>query len=1013
MLPALQNAGALLLTKTTNFSPSDGYLAYQLDVIFGGTTYRHHVIANYYDPLAAGTYDKSNGGVLYGETDYVNLIRTARANQGIANLAAWDIGMGLVGAAYCGANTSAWIAGVKAEIDELDGNEYYDVIGLAGAVYSLAFVNEDYDPTAGEHAAASSLADLADILVTYQIAGGGFTWNSNYTAPGNNDEAVQETAYAILALNTMNRAAYLSDIQGAAAYLAGVQLATGGWENYTNSGENNEITGEALWASMTRLDVAWVDDDYCETCTNDGHTWGYDAFDNIQDGIDAVWSSTVYVAAGTYNENITVNKYVEIIGAGSGPGGTIITQTQAGAGDPKIGVVQVSASGHSTSEPLMLKNLRILPVDIAGISVGRFCEGTATEVEYLELNNVQVIGNNTNPNTEQERGLYVDLTSSINHMIVRNCAFNNLTYGWYFQKQLGEDASTVNDIFVVNTSFNDNNLKGLYAEKLENAYFDACEISGNGPSASGVPSYFLPWMAGMDINLKDGDYSRINVYNCTFTDNALGGAQNGVALTIKARGTGNDASYSSTPATVSNVNVKNCVFTGNERGIRIGEPGKNNLYPDNVNINYNYFQGNVLTYTGPETPSVAGALVNVAVPEVDGEYNWWGNCSGPAHSSNPSGTGDAVSDNVDFDPWIGQVESFFDVTFWLSPTLLAGQDGNNVSLWQDASCNSHNAYMNDNDKQPVYHANPGVEFSTTRTYGLSDVMQMDYSADITSANTDDFNPDLDNMSLFAVFKTDNLTDRQVIFKAGETTSGYVVYIDNGYLCFGMYNKMERKFVKHSTSLAVGSWYLAHLEYDSENNRFRGILNGNPSEWMGFLGLAKDGETPCGVGAAAGGVRFHDYNIALDYSRHLDGILGDVILGYADNYQEFYNYLADRYGIEAGYPVEEEEMPRQSDQWIYFEDADYDGYGSEAHLTNAYPNPTSDYSVFEVKCEREQFVNIALYNELGQKVNNVYSGRLAKGTTGFEVNGAELNEGLYIIKVNGETFAESCKVVISK
>ena len=47
-------------------------------------------------------------------------------------MAAWDIGMGLVGASMCGASTTDWIAGVKAEINELDGDYVsYDVIGLS------------------------------------------------------------------------------------------------------------------------------------------------------------------------------------------------------------------------------------------------------------------------------------------------------------------------------------------------------------------------------------------------------------------------------------------------------------------------------------------------------------------------------------------------------------------------------------------------------------------------------------------------------------------------------------------------------------------------------------------------------------------------------------------------------------------------------------------------------------------------------------------------------------------
>jgi len=52
-------------------------------------------------------------------------------------------------------------------------------------------------------------------------------------------------------------------------------------------------------------EIVWVDDDYTEGSCG-GHTWGYDAFDNIQDGIDAVAGSTVNVAAGTYTPASTI-----------------------------------------------------------------------------------------------------------------------------------------------------------------------------------------------------------------------------------------------------------------------------------------------------------------------------------------------------------------------------------------------------------------------------------------------------------------------------------------------------------------------------------------------------------------------------------------------------------------------------------------------------------------------------------------------------------------------------------
>jgi hypothetical protein len=254
-LTALQNAGAFLLTKNNNFSPSDGLFAAKLDSVLGGTTYTDFVKANYFNPLAAGTYNRSNGGVLYTTSMMVDAIRTGRAAGGIGNLAAWDIGIGLASAQAVGADTSAWVTGATAEINELDGNQYYDVLGLAGAVYGLARVGAEFDPTAGQHAAASNLNDLASILAGYQIADGGFTWNSAYVIPNEGNETVQETAYAMLALDEVNGTLYRTNILGAGDYLLSVQLGTGGWRNTSYTGtpdvENNEVTGEALWALAT------------------------------------------------------------------------------------------------------------------------------------------------------------------------------------------------------------------------------------------------------------------------------------------------------------------------------------------------------------------------------------------------------------------------------------------------------------------------------------------------------------------------------------------------------------------------------------------------------------------------------------------------------------------------------------------------------------------------------------------------------------------------------------------
>ncbi|HEC76438.1 MAG TPA: PKD domain-containing protein, partial [Thermoplasmatales archaeon] len=64
-------------------------------------------------------------------------------------------------------------------------------------------------------------------------------------------------------------------------------------------------------------------------------------------------------------------------------------------------------------------------------------------------------------------------------------------------------------------------------------------------------------------------------------------------------------------------------------------------YVGSNNINYNNIYNNS-----------AWGVHNFDATTMDAEYNYWGHPSGPYHSSNPTGQGDNVSDNVDFIPWL-------------------------------------------------------------------------------------------------------------------------------------------------------------------------------------------------------------------------------------------------------------------------------------------------------------------------------------------------------------------------
>jgi parallel beta-helix repeat protein len=62
---------------------------------------------------------------------------------------------------------------------------------------------------------------------------------------------------------------------------------------------------------------------------------------------------------------------------------------------------------------------------------------------------------------------------------------------------------------------------------------------------------------------------------------------------------------------------------------------------------------NVLIHTNCIAGNAEFGINNESADIVDAEGNWWGDPSGPHHpTANPAGAGDAVSDNVDFDPWL-------------------------------------------------------------------------------------------------------------------------------------------------------------------------------------------------------------------------------------------------------------------------------------------------------------------------------------------------------------------------
>ena len=358
---------------------------------------------------------------------------------------------------------------------------------------------------------------------------------------------------------------------------------------------------------------------------------------SIQTAIDAADpGESIYLAPGIYNENIDINKKLSLIGSGSGDDPLVDSILQK---DSNARIVKLSASGDSGADPLLIKDVRVVPEGVYGFEVHN-----GDSVSYLEFDNVRVVGVPEHT-IENEIGLKVATDASLSNFIVKNSAFDGCDYGWYFAKVVNiSETSNVQFVTVDDTSFSENDYKGIYAEKLSDATFNNVIVDNNGKS----DFWNQVWNGGFDINLKAGNYANLTFSNMTVTNNGLG-YKEGAGFMVKAR---DDGSYvSPNNAILDGVLISGGNYSCNERGIRVGEPDKGNAGPTNVVITGANITSNVPIYSGTDG-SAYGGVVNHAVAEVNATYNWWGDNNGPYNEDgNPGGLGDTVTDNVMFDPW--------------------------------------------------------------------------------------------------------------------------------------------------------------------------------------------------------------------------------------------------------------------------------------------------------------------------------------------------------------------------
>lgn len=576
------------------FATHDPLFLEQLSAVTADPQYANFVQTYFWDKLSGGTYGETND---QDAAEFAASVVDTRNGWGQVALSPWDLSATAIAAHIAGetAIRDAIMGEVLRGLELTTAGASFDVTGMTGAIWASAETGIDLDPTAGAYASANSTADLVTILTGWTLTSnnGAWLWGSGADPNDPTNGNVQNTAYAVLALNAYDRATYLERIGKGVAFIKGLEESTG--EILTSPGASSgsaggvEVQGEALAAmcdaasSDTYVDASWSGSSPGDVVS--GKIFGFDAFSTIVGGMDGVSSSTVHVAAGNYTEQgqIVIARDLAIVGAGAASTTILPSQNTGSSGDDR---------GWFLVNDGVKFDLSHVTLDGSG---------------YLVYQGIRHKGYGT----------------------IDNCAFTGIKYNesgpTYAGVAIAAFGSPAMNVDVTNSTFSEIGRVGVlfFGNGISGSTYSGNTYTGKG--AGDWLDYAVEVGAGAVVDITDNDISgNLGVASSDGSTSA------GILVTTYY-GAGSTA------------NITGSTITGNTTGIAVGYDGSD---ASTVIAHNNLISGN------------SSHGVSSTAATVDATDNWWGDASGPYHATgNPSGTGNAVSDNVDFDPWTGKAET--------------------------------------------------------------------------------------------------------------------------------------------------------------------------------------------------------------------------------------------------------------------------------------------------------------------------------------------------------------------
>jgi len=84
-----------------------------------------------------------------------------------------------------------------------------------------------------------------------------------------------------------------------------------------------------------------------------------------------------------------------------------------------------------------------------------------------------------------------------------------------------------------------------------------------------------------------------------------------------------------------------------------------------------------------------------------------------------------------------------------------------------------------------------------------------------------------------------------------------------------------------------------------------------------------------------------------------------------------------------------------------------------NLYQNYPNPFNPTTTFQFDLPRKEFVNIELFDVLGQKVKTLLNEQKDAGSYKIDFNGSNLSSGTYFYKITAGDFVKTNRMVLVK